>query len=108
MFLLLAFPVLATLYALPLVFGWVGPNPLYGFRNARTRSNRALWYSSNRSAGLAILAAMAFCVVLEFSVPSLRNTHAGHLVSVVIQISAMLIANAWTTFRVIVKLGRRK
>lgn len=103
MFLLLAFPILAGLYALPLVLGWVGPNSIYGFRNRRTRFDRALWYRANRIAGLAILIAMVFCVALEFSVPALRNTHAGHLTAVLIQISALIIANAFTTFRILTK-----
>lgn len=108
MFLLLAFPILAGLYALPLVLGWVGPNAIYGFRNRRTRFDRALWYRANRIAGIAILIAMAFCVALEFSVPALRNTRAGHLTAVLIQISALIVANAFTTFRILVKPLSRK
>ena len=103
MFLLLAFPILASAYALPLAFGWVGPNAVYGFRNQRTRANRDIWYRANRIAGMAIIAAMAICLALEFSIPALRRTQAGHLTSVVIQISALIIANAWTTFRILVK-----
>lgn len=103
MFLLFAFPILAALYALPLVFGWIGPNAIYGFRNRRTRSDRTLWYRANRIAGIAILIAMAFCVALEFSVPALRSTRAGHLTAVLIQISALIIANAFTTFRILTK-----
>jgi uncharacterized membrane protein len=103
MFLLLTFPILATLYAIPLVFGWVGPNSIYGFRNERTRGDRELWYRANRIAGIAIVAAMIFCVAIEFAVPTLRRTHAGHLTSVLIQISALIVANAWTTFRILMK-----
>lgn len=103
MFLLLTFPILATLYSLPLIFRWVGPNPIYGFRNERSRRDRATWYRANRIAGISILLAMMFCVAIEFAIPALRNTHAGHLTSVVIQISALIIANAWTTFRILTK-----
>jgi|SRR5665213_2141050 len=108
MFLLLAFPILATLYALPLVFGWIGPNPLYGFRNRRTRVNRTLWYRANRIAGTAILVAMTISVGLEFAVPVLRRTQTGHLTAVLIQISALIIANAFTAFRVLMKPRFRK
>jgi uncharacterized membrane protein len=108
MFLLLFFPTLATLYSLPLVFGWVGPNPVYGFRNERTRGDRAVWYRANRIAGIAIVVAMMFCVAIEFAVPALRRTHAGHLTSVLIQISALIVANAWTTFRILTKRPRRR
>src|SRR5487761_1569184 len=103
MVLLVTFPILAALYALPLIFGWVPPNAIYGFRNDRTRANRNLWYRANRIAGASILVAMATCVALEFLIPPLKNTPAGHITSVVIQISAMVIANAWTTFRILVK-----
>lgn len=108
MFLLLTFPILATLYSLPLIFGWVGPNAIYGFRNERSRRDRATWYRANRIAGTSILFAMIFCVALEFAIPDLRNTHAGHLTSVLIQISALIIANAWTTFRILTKPTARK
>ncbi|MHB1935125.1 MAG: SdpI family protein [Acidobacteriaceae bacterium] len=108
MFLLLTFPVLATLYSLPLVFGWVAPNSIYGFRNERTRRDGALWYRANRIAGIAIIVAMIFCVAIEFAIPSLRHTHAGHLTSVLIQISALIIANAWTTFRILTKRTPRR
>lgn len=108
MFLLLTFPILATLYAIPLVFGWVGPNSFYGFRNARTRSDRAVWYRANRVAGISIILAMILCVAIEFATPSLRHTQAGHLTSVLIQISALLIANAWTTFRILMKRNSQR
>ncbi|HZC43863.1 MAG TPA: SdpI family protein [Acidobacteriaceae bacterium] len=108
MFLLLTFPILATLYCLPLVFGWAGPNAIHGFRNERTRRDSTTWYRANRIAGLSILIAMIFCVTVEFAIPVLRNTHAGHLTSVVIQISALIIANAWTTFRILMKPTSRK
>jgi uncharacterized membrane protein len=108
MFLLLTFPILATLYSLPLIFGWVGPNAIYGFRNARSRRDRATWYRANRIAGISIVVAMVFCVAIEFAIPALRNTHAGHLTSVLIQISALIIANALTTFRILTKPTARK
>jgi uncharacterized membrane protein len=108
MFLLLTFPILATLYSLPLIFAWVGPNAIYGFRNQRTRRDRTTWYRANRIAGISIVIAMIFCVAIEFVTPALRNTHAGHLTSVLIQISALIIANAWTTFRILTKPAPRK
>ncbi len=108
MFLLLTFPILATLYSLPLIFGWVGPNAIYGFRNERSRRDSATWYRANRTAGISIILAMLFCVAIEFAIPALRNTRAGHLASVVIQISALIIANAWTTFRILTKPTPRR
>jgi uncharacterized membrane protein len=103
MFLLLTIPILATLYSLPLIFGWVGPNAIYGFRNERTRRDRSVWFRANRIAGISILVVMISCVAIEFAIPALRNPHAGHLTSVLIQISALISANAWTTFRILTK-----
>ncbi|MFZ1942627.1 MAG: SdpI family protein [Acidobacteriaceae bacterium] len=108
MFLLLTFPILATLYSLPLIFGWVGPNTIYGFRNERSRRDRATWYRANRIAGISIVIAMMICVAFEFAIPALRNMRAGHLTSVLIQINALIIANAWTTFRILTKPTLRK
>jgi uncharacterized membrane protein len=48
---------LLAIIALPLAFGWVGPNRLYGFRTRATLSDRALWYSANTFAGWALFAA---------------------------------------------------
>jgi uncharacterized membrane protein len=108
MFLLLTFPILATLYSLPLIFGWVGPNAIYGFRNDRSRRDRATWYRANRIAGISIVIAMVVCVAMEFGIPALRNSRTGHLTSVLIQISALIIANAWTTFRILTKRMPRR
>ncbi|MES2220416.1 MAG: SdpI family protein [Acidobacteriota bacterium] len=105
---MLTFPILATLYSLPLIFGWVGPNSIYGFRNERTRRDRATWYRANRIAGISILLAMLFCVAIEFLIPALRDTHTGHLTSVIIQISALIIANSWTNFRILTQPSQRK
>lgn len=103
MFLLLAVPILAALYSLPLVFCWVPPNSFYGFRNRHIRRNSKIWYRANRTAGISILIAMAICVAIEFSVLNLRNTSAGQITSVIIQISGLIIANAWTTFRILMR-----
>jgi len=108
MFLLLTFPILAALYSLPLIFRWVGPNAFYGFRNQRSCRDSATWHRANRIAGISILIAMMFCVALEFAIPDLRNTHSGHLTSVLIQISALIVANAWTTFRILTKPKPRR
>ncbi len=108
MFLLLAVPILASLYALPLLFRWVPPNPVYGFRNPRTRQDRALWFAANQRAAAAILIAMAVCVALGLLVPGLRYSPGGHIVAVVIQISGLIIANAWTAFWLVMRSSRRR
>lgn len=44
-------PALLTLLFLPLAFGWIGPNPLYGYRTSRSISSSELWYQTNELAG---------------------------------------------------------
>jgi uncharacterized membrane protein len=107
MFVLLCIPIIAVLYALPLVFGWVGPNPVYGFRNAKTRANANLWYRANRTAGMYLIVAMAICVALEFAVPGLHRGAAAHVAAPLVQISGLIIANALTTVHVL-RMGWRQ
>ena len=104
MFVLLCLPVLAVLYALPLVFGWVRPNPIYGFRSPRTRADAKLWYAANRLAGKYLIGVMAFCVALEFAVPGLHQGTGMHIATPLVQISGLIIANALTTAHVL-RLG---
>ena len=40
--------------AIPLVSRWVPPNPVYGVRTSKTYSDRELWYTANRSAGITM------------------------------------------------------
>lgn len=96
-----AIPVAATLYALPLLFGWVGPNRWYGFRHQRARSSREIWYAANRIAAVHLLAAMALCLLLEFTVPTLRGGVTSHVVTPLLQISALVVANALTLLRLL-------
>jgi hypothetical protein len=49
--------LLFFIVALPLVFGVIPPNRLYGFRTKKTLSNADIWYAVNRFAGIAIMLA---------------------------------------------------
>ena len=44
----LGFGILSILIALPLIFGLVKPNPIYGFRVRATLENETVWYAVNR------------------------------------------------------------
>jgi len=101
MFVLFCIPVVTTIYALPLVFGWVGPNRFYGFRHTRTRANAKLWYAANRIAGTYLLVAMALSVGIEFAIPSLHRGPAAHIAATLVQISGLIVANALTLLRVL-------
>ena len=45
-------PLLLAFVGLPLGFGMVPPNGVYGVRTARTLGSESIWYSANASAGL--------------------------------------------------------
>ena len=66
---LLIAPVILALLALPLVFRWVPPNHLYGFRTSRTLADRELWYRVNFFCGCAVLVASALSVILLLVLP---------------------------------------
>lgn len=101
MFVFFCIPVVAVLYALPLVFGWVGPNRFYGFRHPKTRANPKLWYAANRIAGIYLIVAMTICVSIEFAIPSLHRGPASHIAATLVQISGLIVANALTLLRVL-------
>lgn len=66
-------PVLVLL-AIPLVFGWVPRNRLYGFRVGATLKNDAVWYDVNGRSARQLLLLGAALVALEFVLPpTLRN-----------------------------------
>ena len=46
-----------ALLGLPLLFGLVGPNPIYGFRLPQTFKDKALWYAVNRYGARWLIAA---------------------------------------------------
>jgi cytosine/uracil/thiamine/allantoin permease len=66
---LLASCILLALISIPMVARLVPPNGVYGFRNAETLSNPAIWYAANAFAGWALLAAAAGSAVLLIALP---------------------------------------
>ncbi len=61
-------PVL-ILVSLPLLFGWVPRNRLYGFRVAATLRSDAVWYDVNARSARHFLMLGVAMVALEFAVP---------------------------------------
>ena len=57
------------LVSVPLIFKLVPPNPYYGFRTARTLSDRELWFRVNRFAGVAFLLAAIAGAILIAALP---------------------------------------
>jgi hypothetical protein len=61
-------PVLILL-SIPLIFGWVPRNRLYGFRVAATLRHYAVWFDVNARSARHFLLLGAVMVALEFVVP---------------------------------------
>ena len=49
--------------AVPMMAGWVPPNPYYGFRTPATMASEQAWYSANRLMGLWMIASQAAAVL---------------------------------------------
>ncbi len=76
---------LVLLLAIPLALKLVPPNRIYGFRTALALANRDLWFSINRIAGFALIAASSVALAIYFYQPELASGHsyAGVLVLIV-------------------------
>jgi hypothetical protein len=60
-------PLLLAIVGLPLAFGIVPPNGVYGVRTARTLGSESIWYSANASAGLtAVVLGVAGTIFIGF------------------------------------------
>jgi len=52
-----------VVFAIPLIFGCVKPNPIYGFRTNRTKKDPCIWYPVNAFAGRRLLTLGFFVIV---------------------------------------------
>jgi hypothetical protein len=60
-------PILMAALALPMLLGKIPPNPIYGFRTAKTLSSPDIWYAANRIAGWFMIAAAALALCHNFA-----------------------------------------
>lgn len=51
--------------ALPLLFGWVPPNPYYGFRTPRSMSSPEAWHGANWMMACYLLASQALALLAK-------------------------------------------
>lgn len=61
---MIVLPPLTLLISIPLVLGWVKPNPWYGVRTRKTRSSQEIWYRANRVGGICLMAATLIALLL--------------------------------------------
>lgn len=57
-----AVAAIIALTAVPLLFGWVPPNPYYGFRTPRSMSSPEAWYLANETMACYLLASQALAL----------------------------------------------
>jgi hypothetical protein len=67
---LIASCVLFTIISVPLILRLVPPNGLYGFRNARTQSNPAVWYQANAFMGWALSVSATISASMLLTLPA--------------------------------------
>lgn len=64
-----------SLLALPMILGWLNPNPYYGFRVKQTLEDPEVWRVANRFSGWRLCVAglvIAGAAVAFFSIPGQR------------------------------------
>ena len=57
-----AVAVVIALTAVPLVFGWVPPNPYYGFRTPQSMTSPEAWYRANKIMACYLLASQGLAL----------------------------------------------
>jgi uncharacterized membrane protein len=83
--------------AIPLVLSWVPPNPVYGVRTSKTYSDRELWYTANRSAGITMAITGIAIAAAALVVPRLMPDYSEGvrvlvIVAIVIFAAAIMVA----------------
>ena len=68
-------PLVLVVVSLPLAFGLVPRNRLYGFRVPSTMASDAVWYRANRIFAVALIAAGIIWLLLQVLVPAVFPAH---------------------------------
>jgi hypothetical protein len=97
------------LVALPLLFGKVPPNPLYGFRLRPATDDPAIWYPTNRHSARWLIAGGLSTVVVAIGlrlVPGIRLD--AYALGCLAVFSVVLLAGLVQTIRFMNALARQK
>ena len=82
-----------VILAIPLIFGCVKPNPIYGFRTTRTQRDPCIWYPVNAFAGKRLLTLGSLVIVASIAFKYIPNVSASTYVSLM---TAVLVAGVAT------------
>lgn len=90
----IALPLVMALVFLPMALSWVGPNPVYGYRTARSLSSPELWRTANQLAGALGLVAALGALLVNMGLLRIRrlSSQTRSLAGVSVSAAAMLIA----------------
>ena len=95
-------PVIILMLALPLIFGWIPPNRLYGFRTAKTLSSPTVWYPANRASAFFLVIASLVSLLAMFGLRgtawSPENSQAA-LLAIVVGPLAIALASSFLYLR---------
>ena len=91
---------------LPLIFRWVGPNTIYGFRVRRTLADREVWFAANRYSGCGRTATGFIEMVVAGGRYRVVGLSAGAYAMVCGGVTvAMVLAGLIASFRYLGRLG---
>ena len=89
----LSIPILTAVVSVPMLFGLVPPNGLYGFRTKTSMASPELWYASNRLAAIYLLVVSTISVVFWFACKQwVKAPETRMLVSIIIFTGLLLCA----------------
>ncbi len=60
---------LIALLSLPLIFGWIPRQSIYGARTSKTLSSDEIWYPANRFAGVTLLVSSCIYLAVAWTLP---------------------------------------
>ncbi|MBI2757559.1 MAG: SdpI family protein [Chloroflexi bacterium] len=61
---------LIALFSLPLIFGWIPRQSIYGVRTPKTLSSDEIWYPANRFAGVVLLVSSFIYLAAAWTIPN--------------------------------------
>jgi uncharacterized membrane protein len=95
-------PIL-ILMSIPLIFRWIPPNRVYGFRVPASLADRSVWYDANALIGRHWFVLGALMVALEFVLPAALRIRVLSVIGTVgfitILIADWRTANRWARER---------
>jgi hypothetical protein len=111
LFLYVATGLLLVLVSLPLLWGKIPPNPLYGFRVRTTLENPAIWYPANKFAAKRLAwtgIVVAGAALVLYAIPGLSlNSYAFGCLAVLMCALAVTLIQSFRYLRTLTRRGSK-